>query len=247
MAEPTNEEKEQLATIFATAYNRENATSYKWEDEKSLTPEEPYDFRLFEGQRVLGVQMIRGAVADTDKAYARPKYATKVVDQLRAVLQTREMPSVDIYLNFPNPPKKREQTDLLAQDLADFIYTCSLKELPYFADEWSEDETFPSTIKDYVSDVSIASLPDGIVGFRITFSWASGKLEGAFDSEQKILGAVRRKEGKYDQVILLIDSVSWPVEDGEIPFIRDALVGSPIKEIWVVNNFVGNQKAMRVK
>jgi hypothetical protein len=35
MAEPTNEEKEQLATIFATAYNRENATSYKWEDEKS--------------------------------------------------------------------------------------------------------------------------------------------------------------------------------------------------------------------
>jgi len=247
MAEPTNEEKERLATIFATEYNRENATNYRWEDKKSLIPKEPYDFKLFEGGRVLGVQMVRGAVSDPDKAYARPGYATKVVDQLRTILQTREMPSVYIYLNFPNPPKKREQTERLAQDLAEFIYTCSLKELPYFADEWNKDDAFPATIKDYVSDLSIEPCRDGITGFWISFSWASGKLEGAFDSEQKILGAVKRKEGKYDHVILLIDPVNWPVEDGEIPFIREALAGSPIREIWVVNNFVGNQKAMRVK
>jgi hypothetical protein len=247
MAEPTNEEKELLATIFATEYNLENATSYSWEAERSLIPEEPYDFKLFEGGQVLGIQMVRGAVADPDKAYARPRYATKVVDQLRAILQTKEMPSVYIYLNFPNPPKKREQTEQLVQDLANFIYIHSLKELPYFADEWNKDDVLPSQIKGYVSDLSIEPRPDGITGFRISFSWASGKLEGAFDSEQKILGAVKRKEGKYDHVILLIDPVNWPVEDGEIPFIREALAGSPIREIWVVNNFVGNQKAIRVK
>src|SRR5262245_20774377 len=102
MAEPTNKEKKLLATIFASEYNRENETNYRWEDEKSLIPVEPYDFKLFDSGSVLGVQMVRGAVADPDIAYARPSYATKVVDLLRAILQTREMPSVNIFWNFPN-------------------------------------------------------------------------------------------------------------------------------------------------
>ena len=247
MAEPTNEEKELLATIFATEYNRENATNYRWEDKRSLIPEEPYDFKLFEGGQVLGVQMVRGAMADPDKAYARPRYATKVIDQLRAILQTKEIPSVYIYLNFPNPPKKREQTERLAQDLADFIITCSREKLPYSVNEKDTDGSFPAKIKGYVSELSIDPRSDGMTGCRISFSWGSGKLEGAFDSKQKILGAVKRKEGKYDHVILLIDPVNWPVEDDEIPIIKDALAENSIKEIWVVNNFVGNQKAIRVK
>jgi len=247
MAEHTNEEKKMFANSFASVYNNENGTNYRWEDEKSLTPEEPYDFKLFDEGRVLGVQMVRGVVADTDKVYARPGYATKVVDLLRTILQTKEMLSVCIFLNFPKPPKKREQIEQLAHHLAEVIYTCCLGELPYLANEENFDEPFLSTMKDYVSEIHIELRTDGETGFQVSFGWSSGKLEGAFDSKQKILGAEKRKRGKYDHVILLVDPVNWPVEDYEISSIKNALVGSPIKEIWIVNNFVGNQRAIRVK
>ncbi len=246
MAEPTDEEKEMLATSFATGYNHKNKTNYRWENEKSLSPEEPYDFRLFDQGKVLGVQLVRGDVANKDKSYARPARAKKVVDQLQAIFQARGAPSVRIYLNFPKSPKK-QQIEKLAQDLEDFIYICCLGELPYLAYEENFDELTLLPLKGHLSDIHIEPHVGKRTGVQISFSWASGELEGELDSVQKVLGAVKLKEGKYDHVILLVDSTGWPIEDEEIPFIRDAVAASPIKEIWVANNFVGNQIAIRVK
>lgn len=247
MAEPSPTEIKQLAQIFADAYNNERGASFSWDETRSLIQEEPFDFKLFDGKKVLGVQLVRAAVADPDKVYARPEYAQRVIDRLLPKLKDANLPPLLVYINFPNPPKKQSQIDDTVFWLEQVITRSCLNKLNYFTYEKVFENTFLKDILEFVDEISIEPNPYRTQGITFITMTSKRTLEGSLDDEQRVVGAVRQKEKKYTDVILLVDAAHSPVDDIYIPQIKSSLSQSRMKEIWVVNNFLNDQRAIRVK
>jgi hypothetical protein len=237
-----------LALIFVEEYNKDNGTNFTWIDNKSYEPGEPYDIVLFDGNEKLGLQAVR-AVADSVREFKRPKWADAVVSLLvERFKAVKPRHGVIIDLNFHDPPKNDKDAKTLAYWL-EFLIREKLKRerLSYYTYDARFDDHYLPHIKDYVSEIRI--LPDKGRGKSVCF--ITGASEGFpkpwLDDMQRVVIAVQSKQKKYTNVILLVDSSSFPVDDYDIPLIKEALAEMKFPEIWIVNNFSSNRNAIRVK
>ena len=248
MAECNYEETKRKALIFAEQYNKDNNTIFSWDNERSYQPEEPYDFKLFYGKEELGVQIVR-AVADPDREFIRPNRATAVVEQLRKSLGNADLPGLCIYLNFENPPATEEDTKKAVYWLDYFIkikVKDSIKPCFFRYDARLDDEILQH-IRKYISDIEITPMGVDKNQVRIIYSWSKSYPEPWLNDEQRVLIAVQKKEKKYTDVVLLIDSGKSPVHDLYIPNIKNSMAQNKLKEVWVVDDFVTHKRAVRVK
>ncbi|MBU4321235.1 MAG: hypothetical protein L6246_01175 [Thermodesulfovibrionales bacterium] len=248
MAEYTFEETKRIALIFVEQYNKDNNTNFSWDDERSYQPEEPYDFKMFDGKKELGVQIVK-AVADPDREFIRPNKARVVVEDLRKRLKGTNLPSLSIYLNFENPPRTEEDTQKAVWWLDYFIQEKvkdSIK-LCYFRYDASFDEQFLPKIRKFISEIEIVPIESVENHIRIIWGCSKSYPEPWLDDEQRVLIATQKKEKKYSDVILLIDSGTFPIDDFYIPLIKNSIEQSKIKEIWIVNDFMTHRMTVRVK
>jgi hypothetical protein len=248
MPEHTLEKTKEIAQIFSKQYNLENNSNYQWIDNRSYQPGEPYDFKLFDNDKEIGIQLTR-AVADEVREFIRPKLAGEVIKGLLASLKQSGLPPLFIYLNFHKPPKKKEDIKEAVYWLHFFITqkTINATRANYFNYHSHFDDQFLPKIKEYVDQIEISPRPDK-QGIEIMFGWSKGFGEPWLDDEQRVLKEVKKKEIKYTDIILLMDSNSFPISDFYISIIKESLVNSKIKEIWLVDNFqMPKSRAVRVK
>lgn len=248
MAECNFEETKRKALIFADQYNKDNNTNFSWDDKRSYQPEEPYDFKLFDGKKELGVQIVR-AVADPDREFIRPNRATAVVEHLRKSLENADLPGLCIYLNFENPPATEEDTQRAVYWL-DYFIKIKVKDSTkpcFFRYDASFDDQFLPRIRKYISDIKI--IPMGVDKNQVRIIYGSSKSypEPWLDDEQRVSIAVQKKEKKYPDVVLLIDSGTFPVHDLYISIIKNSMAQNKLKEVWVVDDFATHKRAVRVK
>lgn len=248
MAEPSIEETKTLASIFTDGYNKVNGTDFVWDNERSYQPKEPFDFILYSHQKELGVQIVR-AVGDGDKEYARPKRCDKVVDKLRKRLEENNfVPSISVYLNFFNPPKDDEIEDAVYW-LEFFISEKAVNgwRKGYFSYDESFDGEYLKQITKWVNDIDIAPLELQKKHIRFIYGYSKREVEPLVSDDVRVVNAVNKKARLYTDVILLVDSGTMPIFDFYIPVIRNSLASSKFEEIWVVNNFITQRKAERVR
>lgn len=248
MAEYSKEQTEQVASIFLEQYNQENGTNFIWNDDKSYQSEEPYDFKLFDNKRELGIQLIR-AVDDPDREFIRPGRSNLVIDPLIKDLEEANLPAIHVYLNFHNPPETKEDIKKAIYWLDFYIREKVSNSLGpvYFAYDPSFDDHYLPRITKYISHIRISPRkgPQGHV--EMMFGWAREEPQSWTNDDKRVLNAAKKKETKYPEVILVIDSGHSPISDFCIPPIKDSLTKTELKEVWVVDNFATHRRAFRVK
>jgi hypothetical protein len=247
MAEYSKVETKTVAEIFAEAYNKLNSSDYSWNNEKSYQPGEPYDFKLYESKKELGVQLVR-AVADADREFIRPNRVQAVIDSLKKSLDEKGLPPLSIYMNFVHPPENDDELDEIIFYLELYIeHKSDSSRTGYFMYHASFDDQFLPKIRKYINNFEISPRVDGKKNVLLAYSSSRDYPEPWLDDQQKVSIAVQKKEKKYHDIILLVDSGTFPVDDEYISMIKDSLATSKIAEIWVVNNFASHRGAVKVK
>lgn len=249
MSEHSKRETETIANIFADAYNKSNNTNFSWDDIRSYQPGEPYDFKLFSEKKELGAQIVR-AVGDSNREYIRPKQCDKVVDALRKQLEANSsVPSISVYLNFYNPPKNQEEIDDAIYWLEFFIREKAVNgwRVGYFSYNDNFDGTYLKEITKWVDDIDIAPINSDKKNIRFIYGSSKKEIEPLVRDEDRVSMAVEKKSGKYNDIILVVDSGTMPISDFCIPIIKNRLSTSKFKEIWTVDNFLSHRRAERIK
>lgn len=248
--ELTESQAEELANILLEEFNRQNNTNFEWRGSKSFPVEEPYDFKIFDGDVDLGVQHTR-AVRDQEKEYIRPTRANLIIDNL--LKRLNNLKGLFIYINFYNFPKDKEGVDRLAFFLYELLShkkSDSRGKTYYFRYNY-RDEVFLKDITPFVSDLEFfPTAPDK--KSQIMWGCSTKEVKPLKDDEQAITEAVIKKENQYpkrvkEKIILLVDYEKFPFSDFYIQPIKTAMKGKLFREIWIVNNFATGQRAVRVK
>ncbi|NTV31048.1 hypothetical protein HGA91_03690 [candidate division WWE3 bacterium] len=248
MAEPFKAEVKTLAEIFAEAYNREKGTKFIWDDYRSHPSTEPADFRLYDSNMDLPVQLKR-LVENEDRDFVRPKYAEKVIIQLQDKLDQRGIRGVSLHLNFENQPHSSEDIDKLAYWITELVAIKTDDALSgqyVFRFDFRHDPEILKRIEQYISDIDIVSRPDR-ENVVIGWAWSQSYPEPLLDDIQRVQAQVSKVENMYHNVILLLDSYNRPISDKYIPWIKDSLKNTPINEVWVVDNYSSVSRAIHLK
>jgi hypothetical protein len=253
MAEPSIIYSRLLVEIFLKEYNKQNKTSYKWLDDKSYQPKDkPYfDFIVYDGKNELGLQHIN-AVVDPEREFKLPKASRKVVDPLRKSLENNpNIPSLSVHLNFHNPPFKDDETSgaiFWLEYLITHKISTSLG-LGYFNYDAGFDEQVLPNVRKYINDIEILPYRGKTKGkcISISYSWGKEKPESWPNDAFRIIQAVEKKEKECRDIILLIESGWSSVNEAYIPEIVERLKPKKMKEVWIIETFLGREKAVRVK
>lgn len=252
MAEHSEAETKELAEIFSQGYNKQHKTNYSWVDGKSYVGKNGIadDFVLFDGKKSLGVQLTR-AVENQERDFIRHRNADRVIAMLLESLKEWGANHLYIHINFEHQPQEEEQARQLAYWLNFFIREKSKRgsrELNYYTYDASFDNQFLKRITSYVSDFRILPSPDrdgAVVG------WSTSKEypEPHLDDEQRVTAAVAKKAERYQDksVTILVDAFKSPIFDFYIPLIEESVKDLKVGEVWIVENFIGNQRVIRVK
>jgi hypothetical protein len=247
MAKYKKTEAKELARVFADAYNKANRTNFIWIDHESYEPEEPYDFMLFDNDAELGLQAVR-AVADPVREFIKPKKADAVVRLLLERFNTvKPRQGLVVYLDFHTLPKNNE-AEKLAYRLEFLIREKVKRErASYYAYDAKFDDHYLPYIKNYVSKIRILPNNKGDTNVHFITSTSEEFPIPWLDDVQRVTAAVQNKQKKYSNVILLVDSATFPIDDYYIPLIKEALAEMNFPEIWIVDNFSSKRRAFRVK
>ena len=255
MSEPSQAETQQVAEIFATAYNKKNATHFQWNDKLSYQPKNKAygDFILYDShtKKQLVVQLTR-AVADPDREFVRPKQASLVVEPLRQGLEQQNFDAISIYINFENQPSNKEQAKKLVYWL-ELIISQKIKSSirpSYYTYDKSFDSQYLPRISAYISELIIS--PIGQVDQKgyisVSYGYSKEYPEPWIDDEQRVSAAVKKKEASdLSNCVLLVDSGYSPIHEIYIPLIKKQLTDSKIDEIWIADNFLSPRRAFQVK
>lgn len=250
MSEQPFEEMKSLATIFVDQYNINNGSNFQWSDERSYQPGEPYDFKLFQGTGELGVQVVR-AVADQVREFINPKKAAAIIEPLRIELEKSRLPAIFISINFHNLPQNKKGEENVIFWLQEFIrHKARISSSGSYFSYSDDDDCYMEHIKKHVSDINIMPHPNTEAGIGVvTFGYSeSEKIPESWpNDEMRVITAVAKKENIDPNVIILVDSGTFPVDDFYLPLIKDGIFVSKRKEIWLVDNFTSRKRAIRIK
>lgn len=171
-----------LANIFSSEYNKLNNTNYCWKSDKDcFEPGEPFDFRLFDGDKSIGVQVTRN-VADEMREYVKPDKAGKVISIVKENLESKGYKSLQIYVNFHKPPEKDEDIKLLAFWLEFIITEKSNEDATAFSWKLKFDD-YMKQISPYVSELEIKHTEQCNI-----FGWSSFDIK-----PQKLKSIIKEK------------------------------------------------------
>jgi len=240
-----------VANIFAKQYNLKNKSTYKWiNDNKCFEPGEPYDFQLFnKDNNTLGIQVTK-TVSDTEKEYIKPTYCEKVVSILKKNFDEKHIIYLNIYINFFQIPRTNENIKHLAYWL-EWIVTHNIEEESYINWDIKFEEYF-NKIKRFVSHLEVQKQTyqkQTIIGH----SWSGLTPEPWIGAEVFVPEAVFKKENKYKNdcknIILAVLSLPFPTTDSEyyVKTIKEKVKKSNFKEIWLIDNYLSIQNAVKIK
>jgi hypothetical protein len=252
MAELHEGYAKKLVQIFLAEYNKQNKTSFLWIEDKSYLPKDkPYfDFVVFDKDKELGIQHTF-AVADSEREFARPNAASKVVNPLRKVLEENpRVPSLSLHLNFHNPPRKSEDIKEAIYWL-EFFVTQKVSHpigLSYFDYDSSFDDEYLPRIKKYIDDITIRPLLQltNEKHISIGYGWSKRIPEPWLDDAQRVSMAIDKKEKDCKDVLLLIE-VGTPSVPFYVERMKEYSKTKDMKEIWIAEPFLGKEKAERIK
>lgn len=252
MAELHEEYAKKLVTIFLQEYNKRNKTSYSWIEGKSYQPKNKtyFDFIVFDGIKELGIQHTF-AVADPEREFARPNATRKVIDALKTRLQNNpRVPSIFISLNFHNPPRKTADTEEAIYWLDMFITekVSNPISLNYYSYDSSFDDQFLPQIKKFVDDIQIKPLlsPREEKNISLGYSWSKQPAEPWMNDFGRVKLAIDKKEKECADILLLIE-VGIPTADFYLKEMKEYAKTKNMKEIWIVEPYLGREKAIKIK
>lgn len=254
MAEYLFEQTKALANLFAKEYNLTNKASFVWDEKKSYQPRSraDFDFLLFDGRKELGCQLTR-AVADKEREFIRWSKVDPVIKELERLLTINpKIPRLSLFFNFYNVPQNKNEVKELVFWLEFFIthkVQNSLR-LAYFTHDADFDDEYLLVIKKYIDDIDIA--PNKDREKKVITGWSVSKkgVEAWPAEDIKLVAAVSAKEAKYRKcgdIVLLIDPGMFSVGEYYVEEAKKQLAEAKFKEIWLVENFVGREKAVKLK
>lgn len=245
MSEYNFKETESIAEIFLKGYNSINNTEFKWDAKKSYQASEPYDFTAFYGKEKLGVQITR-AVGDANKEFIRCLKANKIIEELEKQLEKEGVMPISIYLNFSKLPNK--------VDFKKVVYWLSFiikqkvsddPKLTYFSYNRDFDDKYLKNILEFVSCISISPINDR--KDKSIFAYGFSDSPKLPDTQTRVISVIEKKAKKYSDVILCVDSGAYPIDNIRISAIKASLVEIDVEEVWIINDFLGNKNAIKVK
>ncbi|MFC1704038.1 hypothetical protein ACFL1E_04580, partial [Candidatus Omnitrophota bacterium] len=190
--------------------------------------------------------------------YARPRNAGLVIEKLKKALETANTNNpYSIFLNFCEVIPSKQIEDLALQ-LADYVILKCIqldnRDGLSFSFDFDFDMSELNCFKDFISQIEINRIERESKEKKRYFSimWSASKKapEGWLDDEQATMTAIEKKTKRYSgsesDLVLLLEARNVPVDDYYIPLIKKSAKKREIKfkEIWVVNNFVGDKRAI---
>ena len=247
MAEPPISYARRLAEIFLSEYNKDHDTNFQWIDEKSYKGKDgDVDIILFDDKEELTIQHTR-AVADPIIEYVKPSKIWNTLKLLEEQLIARpEIPPIHIMISMHNPPSTKEETVLLSIWLTQLIEEKTISESLSLYKYDKDDEAILPYISKHVSWLNILPmLPED--GKKIGFSYGSSeeKIKNMLTDAQRIIQAISKKLNSKH--LLLVEAGSWGVYESQIEEIVEYSKTTKLKEIWVVEPFLQQERAFRVK
>lgn len=244
-------EVKRVAKVLAKEYNKINNSNYSWAtDEKCFEPGEPFDFRLFDSDKSLSVQMTRG-VADPKREYILPDWSGKVISNLKSSFKEKGYKELQIYINFHKPPANSEEVKELSYWL-EWVIEHRISEEPTIFSWESSFQVYLDKVKGFVSDITVKR------GARDTepifiYGWSGKKMNSWPSPEFFIPEAVKKKENLYEgnvkNIVLAVLSGPFPLTDSDyyVKTIAGLLEHSNFKEIWLIDDFQSQSCAKRIK
>ncbi|SRR6266581_970944 len=243
-----------IAETLAPAYSEAHGKAFTVPEDFVPSREHGVDFILRSADGMVAQFQHTQPSGDVAAERVRPAKAYKVIAALKKAMNERRVFGVFVSVNFHALPSNQKDVDLLASDLCSFIvHRVRRRFLSYFTyDEHDHQPGLFDHLKEWVSRLDIFPSRDNV---RAVLGWSSDPLgagsNAAMPDDVKFKEAANRKSAKYGSVgdvVLVIEFDPYPVDDVYIRIIRDdnKNIIYPFREIWAVNNPLGDGKCWKV-
>jgi hypothetical protein len=242
-----------IAEALAPAYSAAHGKTFTVPEDFMPSREHGVDFILrSEDGTVVQFQHTQPS-GDVEAERVRPAKADKVIAALKKAMNERRVFGVFVSLNFHTLPNQKD-ADLIASYLCSFIVQKVRPGFRYYFtyDQHDHQPGLLNSLKGWISRLDILPSQDPN---RAVLGWSSDPLgagsNAVMPDDIKFKEAVDRKSGKYGSmrdVVLVIEFDPYPVDDIYIGIIRDDTKNAtyPFREIWAVNNPLGDGKCWKV-
>jgi len=243
-----------IAEALAPAYSEAHGKEFTAPDDLVPSREAGIDFIFRAKDGTVAQFQHTQPSGDVEAERVRPARASKVIAALKTAMNERKVFGVFVSVNFHRLPSNQKEVDLLASDLCSFIvHRVRRRFLSYFTyDEHDHQPGLFEHLKESVSRLDIFPSRDNT---RAVLGWSSDPLgagsNAAMSDDLKFKEAANRKSAKYGSVgdvVLVIEFDPYPVDDFYIRIIRNENKDTtyPFREIWAVNNPLGDGKSWKV-
>ena len=248
MAELTTDEKITIAGILAPAFSARRTKAFHLPaDHEAAAEEGRCDFVLRAGDGELAKFEHTRPKSENELERVKPDHARQVAGLLGECLKQRGIREITVALILDPPPRTTRERRRLASWLCDFVAK-KVRDgrLAYFAldvpDDWNG---YLALVQEWLASISVTPGPAG----QEAVVFASGSRMGhEVNSVARFKEAVKRKSvkcaGSAPGLVLLVEFDPFPISTIFLSDLRDAAreMAPRFKEIWVLNNYVGDQR-----
>lgn len=253
MAEPSEKYLKKITEILLVDYNKEHNTNFIWRDGTSYVAKgdkTPWaDAIVFDGDKELYIQH-KEVVWDEKHHKARASYAKKLVTHLENHLHSVGLDEYRIHVNIypsiiPTSDKDLHEISFNLERLIRLKNKKSfLLEQPVFSYDKDEDIFFPKLKKvfSYIHVFQSSSLKKPV----FVFGWSTGEIRPLPHYGDVVTSLIENKTTTDNDIVLLLDATTI-INEYDLSLIENGLKNKHInQEVWIVENFIGKEKATRL-
>jgi hypothetical protein len=243
-----------IAEVLAPAYSEAHGKTFIVPEDVIPSREHGVDFILRAEDRTVAQFQHTQPAGDVQADRVRPAKAQIVIDALKKCMNERRVFGVFVSLNFHALPRNQEEAEKIAWYVCSFIAQKIRSGFRFLFtyDRHDHEPGLLGPLTGWISRLDVMPIRDSD---RSSIGWSSDPLEphsnAVMPDDIKFKEAADRKSTKYGSVgdvVLVVEFDPYPVDDFYIRIIRDDNKNAtyPFREIWAVNNPLGDRKCWKV-